>query len=49
VNVSNPDGAIRPGMQGQGKVSVGWHPAGYVLFRGSAMWLWGKLWSWLGW
>ncbi|MGB8867496.1 MAG: efflux RND transporter periplasmic adaptor subunit, partial [Candidatus Sulfotelmatobacter sp.] len=49
VNVSNPDGAIRPGMQGQGKVFVGWHPAGYVLFRGSAMWVWGKLWSWFGW
>jgi len=49
VKVPNPDGAVRPGMQGQGKVSVGWHPAGYVLFRGSAMWLWGKLWSWFGW
>jgi multidrug efflux pump subunit AcrA (membrane-fusion protein) len=49
VNVPNPDGAIRPGMQGHGKVSVGWHPAGYVLFRGSAMWLWGKLWLWIGW
>ncbi len=49
INVSNPDGSIRPGMQGQGKVSVGWHPAGYVLFRGPAMWLWGKLWSWFGW
>jgi RND family efflux transporter MFP subunit len=49
VNVSNQDGTIRPGMQGHGKVFVGWHPAGYVLFRGSAMWLWGKLWSWFGW
>ena len=49
VNVSNPDGAIRPGMGGHGKVSVGWHPAGYVLFRGAAMWLWGRLWSWFGW
>ncbi|MGA8762855.1 MAG: efflux RND transporter periplasmic adaptor subunit [Candidatus Sulfotelmatobacter sp.] len=49
VKVSNPDGAIRPGMQGRGKVYVGWHPAGYVLFRGSAMWVWGKLWSWFGW
>jgi len=49
VNVSNQEGTIRPGMQGHGKVSVGWHPAGYVLFRGSAMWLWGKLWSWFGW
>jgi RND family efflux transporter MFP subunit len=49
VNVPNRDGMIRPGMQGHGKVSVGWHSAGYVLFRGSAMWLWGKLWSWFGW
>jgi RND family efflux transporter MFP subunit len=49
VKVPNSDGAIRPGMQGQGKVSVGWHPAGYVLFRGAAMWVWGKLWSWFGW
>jgi RND family efflux transporter MFP subunit len=49
VNVSNQDGTLRPGMQGHGKVSVGWHPAGYVLFRGSAMWLWGKLWLWFGW
>lgn len=49
VNVPNPDGAIRPGMQGHGKLLVGWHPAGYVLFRGSVMWLWGKLWLWFGW
>jgi len=49
VKVLNGDGAIRPGMQGRGKVFVGWHPAGYVLLRGSAMWLWGKLWAWFGW
>lgn len=49
VNVPNQDGSIRAGMQGHGKVFVGWHPAGYVLLRGSAMWLWGKLWSWFGW
>jgi len=49
VNVPNQDGLIRPGMQGLGKLSVGWHPAGYVFFRGPAMWLWGKLWSWFGW
>jgi len=49
VNVSNADGMIRPGMQGLGKVSVGWHAAGYVLFRGSAMWVWSKLWQWFGW
>jgi len=49
VNVPNQDGSIRGGMQGHGKVFVGWHPAGYVLFRGPAMWLWGKLWLWFGW
>jgi RND family efflux transporter MFP subunit len=49
VSVANEDGTVRPGMQGQGKLSVGWHAAGYVLFRGSAMWIWGKLWSWFGW
>jgi len=49
VSLPNEDGTIRPGMQGQGKVSVGWHPAGYVFFRGFAMWIWGKLWSWFGW
>jgi GAF domain-containing protein len=49
INVANAEGAIRPGMQGHGKISVGWHPAGYVLFRGFGMWLWAKLWSWFGW
>jgi RND family efflux transporter MFP subunit len=49
VNVANDDGTMRPGMQGHGKISVGWHPAGFVLFRGSALWIWGKLWSWFGW
>jgi RND family efflux transporter MFP subunit len=49
VNVANAEGKIRPGMQGHGKISVGWHPAGYVLFRGFGMWLWAKLWAWFGW
>lgn len=49
VDVANPDGAIRPGMQGKGKVSVGWRPAGYVLLRGTGMWIWTKLWNWFGW
>ncbi|MGA8271728.1 MAG: efflux RND transporter periplasmic adaptor subunit, partial [Candidatus Sulfotelmatobacter sp.] len=49
VDLANEDGTIRPGMQGQGKVFVGWHPAGYVFFRGTAMWIWSKLWSWFGW
>ena len=49
VDMPNPNGAVRSGMQGQGKISVGWHPAGYVFFRGTAMWLWTKLWFWFGW
>lgn len=49
VKVPNPAGAIRPGMQGNAKVSVGWRPAGYVLFRGLGRWAWGKLWNWFGW
>ena len=49
VLVQNPDGAIRDGMQGRGKVVTGWSPAGKVLFRRPAIWIWSKLWSWLGW
>ncbi|MGB8012243.1 MAG: efflux RND transporter periplasmic adaptor subunit [Terriglobales bacterium] len=49
VDVANPDGRLRPGMQGRGKVSVGWHPIGYVLFRSPFLWIYSKLWSWFGW
>ena len=49
VLVPNPDGIIRTGMEGRGKVWVGWDPAGYVLFRRPAMWSYSRLWSWLGW
>ncbi len=49
VDVPNGDGVLRPGMQGITKVGVGWHAAGYVMFRGTGMWAWGKLWSWFGW
>jgi len=49
VLIPNQDGAIRTGMEGRGKVWVGWHPAGYVLFRRPAVWLYSRLWSWLGW
>jgi len=48
VAIENPTGAVRPGMQGRGKVFVGWRPAGYVLFRGPAMWIWSHVWSWIG-
>jgi RND family efflux transporter MFP subunit len=49
VLVPNPQGLIRAGMQGRGKVAAGWRPAGYVLFRRPAMWIYSKLWEWLGW
>jgi RND family efflux transporter MFP subunit len=49
VHVLNSDGTLRAGMQGRGKVSVGWRPAGYVMFRGLGMWAWTKLWTWFGW
>ncbi|MGZ4819141.1 MAG: efflux RND transporter periplasmic adaptor subunit [Terriglobales bacterium] len=49
VAIPNPDGIIRPGMSGLSKLSIGWRPAGYVMFRGVGMWGWGKLWAWLGW
>jgi RND family efflux transporter MFP subunit len=49
VLVANQDGLIRPGMQGRGKVSTGWAPAGWVIFRRPAVWIWSKLWSWFGW
>ena len=49
VLVPNPAALLKPGMQGRGKIVAGWHPAGYVLFRRPAMWVYSKLWSWLGW
>jgi multidrug efflux pump subunit AcrA (membrane-fusion protein) len=49
VTVANQDGLIRPGMQGHGKISTGWEPAGWVLFRRPVMWLWSEVWSWFGW
>jgi len=49
VTLPNNENAIRTGMQGRGKVSVGWHPAGYVFLRGPGQWLYSKLWSWFGW
>jgi RND family efflux transporter MFP subunit len=49
VLVPNSDGSIRTGMEGRGKVSVGWYPAGYVLFRRPVEWLYSRIWSWFGW
>jgi RND family efflux transporter MFP subunit len=49
VSVANPNGALRSGMQGRGKVSTGWRPAGVVIFRRPGMWIWSKIWDWFGW
>ncbi len=48
VAIANGDGAIRAGMEGRGKVRVGWYPSGYVLFRRPLMWLYSRAWSWFG-
>jgi len=49
VAVPNADGAIRAGMEGRGKVRIGWYPAAYVFFRRLFLWLYSKVWYWLGW
>lgn len=49
ATVPNDDGLLRPGMQGRGKISTGYRPAGFVLLRVPAMWLWNKVWTWFGW
>jgi RND family efflux transporter MFP subunit len=49
VLLPNQDGAMRTGMEGRGKVSVGWRAAGYVLFRRPVVWFYSKVWSWFGW
>jgi RND family efflux transporter MFP subunit len=49
VPLSNADGSLRSGMTGRAKISLGWHPAGYVLLRRPALWAWQTLWNWIGW
>ena len=49
VAVENPDGLIRTGMEGRGKISAGWRMSGYVLFRRPAIWLYSRFWNWFGW
>ena len=48
VTIANPTGDIRAGMEGRGKVRVGWYPSGYVLFRRPFVWLYTQFWSWFG-
>jgi len=49
VPVKNVDSVLRAGMSGRAKIFIGWRPAGYVLFRGIALWAWQTLWNWIGW
>jgi RND family efflux transporter MFP subunit len=49
VPVPNTDATLRTGMSGKGKIFIGWRPAGYVLLRRPALWLWQTLWNWIGW
>jgi RND family efflux transporter MFP subunit len=48
VAIPNADGAIRAGMEGRGKVSAGWYPAGYVIFRHAGLWIYSHVWDWFG-
>jgi GAF domain-containing protein len=49
VPLPNTNGLLRSGMAGRGKVFIGWRPAGYVLLRSPALWIWQTLWNWIGW
>jgi len=49
VEVQNADATLRAGMTGQAKIFIGWRPAGYVLLRRPALWMWQTLWNWIGW
>jgi multidrug efflux pump subunit AcrA (membrane-fusion protein) len=49
VPVSNADAVLRAGMSGRAKIFIGWRPAGYVLLRAPALWVWQTLWDWIGW
>ena len=49
VPLPNSDGILRSGMTGRAKIFIGFRPAGYVLFRPLALWIWQTLWYWIGW
>ena len=49
VLLPNGNAELRTGMDGRAKISAGFRPAGYVLLRAPALWLWQKLWNWIGW
>jgi multidrug efflux pump subunit AcrA (membrane-fusion protein) len=49
VKLPNPDTSLRAGMTGHAKVFIAWRPAGYVLLRRPALWIWQTVWNWIGW
>ena len=49
VLLPNGDAQLRTGMDGRAKIFAGFRPAGFVLLRAPALWLWEKLWDWIGW
>ena len=49
VLLPNGNAEMRTGMDGRAKIFAGFRPAGYVLLRAPALWVWEKLWDWIGW
>lgn len=49
VLLPNGNAELRTGMDGRAKIFAGYRPAGFVLLRAPALWLWEKLWDWIGW
>jgi RND family efflux transporter MFP subunit len=49
VLLPNESAELRTGMDGRAKISAGYRPAGFVLLRAPALWLWKTLWDWIGW
>jgi multidrug resistance efflux pump len=49
VLLPNASAELRTGMDGRAKIFAGYRPAGFVLLRAPALWIWQKLWDWIGW
>jgi multidrug resistance efflux pump/GAF domain-containing protein len=49
VLLPNGSAQLRTGMDGRAKIFAGFRPAGFVLLRAPALWLWKQLWDWIGW
>jgi multidrug efflux pump subunit AcrA (membrane-fusion protein) len=44
VSLANPEGALKTGMVGRAKITVGRHPIAVLLLRRPARWLYSRLW-----